>query len=82
MEPWARQWEKWTTAVFLQTYLAASGHVGGLDADSVRDSLLRFFLLDRAMRELDGELNNRPEWVGIPLDGLLQLLGQVKGENR
>jgi maltose alpha-D-glucosyltransferase / alpha-amylase len=83
MEPWARQWEKWTTAVFLQTYLASTANVGGIGGDSPgSDTLLRFFMLDRAIRELDGELNNRPEWVGIPLDGLLQLLGQVKSEKK
>jgi maltose alpha-D-glucosyltransferase/alpha-amylase len=36
--------------------------------------LLRFFMLDRTLRELDGELHNRPEWVGIPLSGVLELL--------
>jgi predicted trehalose synthase len=31
-------------------------------------------MLDRALRELDGELNNRPDWVGIPTVGILDLL--------
>jgi maltose alpha-D-glucosyltransferase/alpha-amylase len=77
MEPWARLWERWTTAAFLQNYLAGAANLGALDSAS-RDALLRFFMMDRAMRELDGELNNRPEWVGIPLDGLLQLLSHMK----
>jgi maltose alpha-D-glucosyltransferase/alpha-amylase len=74
LEPWARFWQTWTSAVFLQQYFSV------LDADHPppdrvqRESLLRFFVLDRALRELDGELNNRPEWVGIPLRGILDVL--------
>jgi predicted trehalose synthase len=32
-------------------------------------------MIDRALRELDGELHNRLEWVGVPLSGLVRLLG-------
>ena len=39
-----------------------------------RETILRFFMIDRALRELDGELHNRAEWVGIPAGGLLDLL--------
>ena len=51
-----------------------SGNV--LAAEAIeRETLLRLFKVDRALRELDGELNNRTEWVGIPLGGLVDLLG-------
>jgi maltose alpha-D-glucosyltransferase/alpha-amylase len=39
-----------------------------------RDGLLRLFVLDKALYELNYELNNRPEWVRIPLWGILDLL--------
>jgi len=75
MEPWARLWQTWTTTTFLQHYLSAASDTAGLAGySSERDRTLRFFMLDRALRELDGELNNRPEWVGIPLAGVLELL--------
>ena len=32
-------------------------------------------MMDRALRELDGELNNRAEWIGIPISGSADLLG-------
>jgi maltose alpha-D-glucosyltransferase / alpha-amylase len=32
--------------------------------------MLDFYLLDKAIYELRYELNNRPEWVGIPLEGI------------
>jgi predicted trehalose synthase len=31
-------------------------------------------LLDKALYELSYELNNRPDWVDIPVDGLLRIL--------
>ena len=36
--------------------------------------LLDAFLLQKALYELDYELNNRPAWVGIPLQGIVALL--------
>lgn len=38
-------------------------------------SRLEYLMLDRSLRELDGELNNRTEWISIPLNGLVELLG-------
>ena len=38
-------------------------------------ALLDVFLLEKACYELTYELNNRPEWVAIPIRGILQLLG-------
>jgi maltose alpha-D-glucosyltransferase/alpha-amylase len=36
--------------------------------------LLDAFLLDKAIYELAYELNNRPDWVAIPLEGVSQVL--------
>jgi maltose alpha-D-glucosyltransferase/alpha-amylase len=41
---------------------------------SHRAALLRFFMLEKALYELNYELNNRPDWVRIPLWGILDLL--------
>jgi maltose alpha-D-glucosyltransferase/alpha-amylase len=35
--------------------------------------LLDVFLLEKAIYELGYELNNRPEWLEVPLQGILQL---------
>jgi maltose alpha-D-glucosyltransferase/alpha-amylase len=35
--------------------------------------LLHAFTVDKALYELGYELNNRPEWVHVPLTGLLRL---------
>jgi maltose alpha-D-glucosyltransferase/alpha-amylase len=37
--------------------------------------MLRAFLLEKAVYELGYELNNRPEWVVIPLKGIKNLIG-------
>ena len=42
---------------FLQSYFATGGAASALPADTeARDGYLRFFMIDRAVRELDGEL--------------------------
>jgi maltose alpha-D-glucosyltransferase / alpha-amylase len=75
LEPWAHLWQAWTTKAFIQAYLSSSPQVANLVGEGPeRDELLAFFMLDRALRELDGELNNRPDWVSIPLTGILELL--------
>jgi maltose alpha-D-glucosyltransferase/alpha-amylase len=39
-----------------------------------REILLDTFLLEKAIYELGYELNNRPDWVRIPLQGIRQIL--------
>jgi len=75
LEPWARLWQTWTTAAFLRGYLERTSGALFLPAEpSQRDALLRFFMLNKALYELNYELDNRPEWVRIPLWGILELL--------
>ena len=38
------------------------------------DQLLAIFELEKAVYELRYELNNRPDWVRIPVAGILRLL--------
>jgi len=74
LEPWARLWHRWVSAAFLQSYLATAGHAPFLPATPRElEQLLDAFLLDKALYELNYELNNRPVWVQIPVEGILQL---------
>jgi maltose alpha-D-glucosyltransferase/alpha-amylase len=41
--------------------------------------LLRLHLLEKAVYELNYELNNRPAWVRIPLAGIASLLNSQAG---
>ena len=68
----ARDWEAATRRVFLDVYAAtsAAGHwPGAVDA-----GLLGLFELEKALYELRYELNNRFDWVQVPLQGALALL--------
>jgi maltose alpha-D-glucosyltransferase/alpha-amylase len=71
----AQYWQKWVSATFLRTYLEVSGNAIYIpNAQEDLALLLDLYLLDKAVYELGYELNNRPFWVRIPLDGISQLL--------
>jgi maltose alpha-D-glucosyltransferase/alpha-amylase len=73
LQPWARLWSRWASAAFLNGYLVTSGDAPYLPRDPAElGAMLEFYILDKAVYELRYELNNRPEWVGIPLDGVLR----------
>jgi maltose alpha-D-glucosyltransferase/alpha-amylase len=75
LEPWARAWARWTATAFLGSYLtAAAGDVFLPEDPAGLLHLLEAFVLDKALYELQYELNNRPEWVHIPLWGMLPLV--------
>lgn len=72
---WAQYWQRWVSATFLKTYLEVSGNSNFIPEDREElAQLLDLYLLDKAVYELGYELNNRPSWVRIPLDGISQLL--------
>jgi maltose alpha-D-glucosyltransferase/alpha-amylase len=73
LAPWAHLWENWVARTFLQAYLSATRHASFLPSSSEHlEEMLSVFVLDKALYELGYELNNRPEWVHIPLAGLLR----------
>ncbi len=70
-----RAWEEWTQAAFLHGYLAGAAGASFLPASEHHlELLLSSFLLDKAFYETEYELNNRPEWLPIPLQGILSFL--------
>ncbi|MBX6312552.1 MAG: putative maltokinase [Isosphaeraceae bacterium] len=77
LTPWARAWRDGTSAAFLGAYFATTQGASFLPAEEAhRDLLLRSFTLEKALYELLYELNNRPDWVRIPLQGILALVEQ------
>jgi maltose alpha-D-glucosyltransferase/alpha-amylase len=79
MEPWTRFWYQWSSAAFLKAYLKAVD--GSALLPQNRDdlgTLLRAHLLEKAIYEIGYELNNRPAWVKIPVQGVVQLLEEGK----
>ena len=75
--PWADLWFQWVSAAFLRAYTAAAGNAPFVPQEAAEFAgLLGGFLLAKALYELVYELNNRPDWVRIPLGGVLALLGE------
>jgi maltose alpha-D-glucosyltransferase/alpha-amylase len=78
LEPWARAWSGWVSAAYLAGYLDRTQGTRLLprrDADLAL--MLEFFLLSKCVYEIGYELNNRPDWLEIPMRGLLELLPGV-----
>ena len=73
--PWARMWEAWASWAYLKGYLdrASGADFIPREREELR-ILLDSFLLDKAIYELGYEMNNRPDWVAIPLQGISQVL--------
>ncbi|RIK82239.1 MAG: maltose alpha-D-glucosyltransferase [Planctomycetota bacterium] len=72
---WLSAWYVWNAAAFLGAYLEEAGRGDFLPKDRGQlEMLLSAYVLEKAVYELAYELNNRPTWVQIPLDGILRLL--------
>jgi maltose alpha-D-glucosyltransferase/alpha-amylase len=78
LEPWADTWQHWVSSAFLKSYRARVGAAPLLPSSEEFDVLLRALTLDKALYELEYELNNRPEWVRIPLAGILKLASALQ----
>ena len=67
-------WVGWSGHSFLSTYLSAVESDLLVETDESTEVLLRAFLMEKAAYELEYEMNSRPDWAVIPLQGLLRLL--------
>lgn len=76
------EWEPAVTEQFLASYRQEAANASFLPSDPAAfDALLQAFLLDKAFDELDYELANRPDFVRIPLQCILDLLGETSPTN-
>ncbi|MBN1654822.1 MAG: maltose alpha-D-glucosyltransferase [Deltaproteobacteria bacterium] len=75
LERWAGCWLEWVSKRFLESYIEHA-QPGGFLPNRPEDSalLMDLFLLEKAIYELQYDLNNRRDWVWIPLKGLEELL--------
>jgi trehalose synthase-fused probable maltokinase len=72
---WAEVWAKWVSDRFLDEYLKTAR--GAEFLPSSREdvmALLQLHVLEKAVYELGYELNNRPHWAAIPLEGISKTL--------
>lgn len=85
LQPWAEAWEEGVRAGFLEGYLEETWQRGAGFLPRTRETLealLRAYELDKATYELRYELNSRPAWVRIPLEGLRRALTAPRPEAR
>jgi maltose alpha-D-glucosyltransferase/alpha-amylase len=75
LAPRIDDWERQTRVAFLNGYAEATRDSVGLGIDLAQaNPLLQAFTLEKVCYELRYELDNRPDWVEIPLSGLCELL--------
>jgi maltose alpha-D-glucosyltransferase/alpha-amylase len=79
--PYVEQWYHYVSQFFMRAYLetaAAEAFVPRNKEDL--QTLMTTFLMEKAIYELNYELNNRPDWVMIPLRGIKSLMKKQSQE--
>jgi trehalose synthase-fused probable maltokinase len=73
--PWATTWERLARDRYLTAYLGKAHEGRYLPADRDRVMvLLDVFEIDKALYELHYERNHRPDWIRIPLRGIVDVI--------
>src|SRR2546430_1472731 len=70
-------WEERARERFLESYLETIDATLLPPGEAAIDRLLAVFELEKAVYELRYELDNRPDWVGIPVAGIERLMHQA-----
>jgi len=73
----AHDWEEQARSTFLEGYLETADQTLLPSGHAAIDRMLAVYELEKAVYELRYELDNRPEWVSIPVAGILRLIDQV-----
>jgi maltose alpha-D-glucosyltransferase / alpha-amylase len=77
--PWASACSTWSTVAFLKGYRKATA--GQIfvpeDSDTFFGALVPF-VVDKAIYEISYEINNRPDWLSIPVAGLIEYLNTTQ----
>jgi maltose alpha-D-glucosyltransferase/alpha-amylase len=75
LEAWYRYWYWWVALTFVRSYRESAGKAAFLpEGGEEFKTLLEAFVLSKAVFELGYELSHRPDWVSIPLLGILDIL--------
>ncbi len=81
LAPLAADWEAAARQAFLAAYEASVRESGLYGSMPEAHTLLGLFELEKALYELRYEINNRPDWVRIPLAGILALASRPLGQS-
>ncbi|PTX18801.1 maltose alpha-D-glucosyltransferase/alpha-amylase [Pontibacter mucosus] len=79
LEAWAEQWYHYASGFYMHAYLGKTMGTGIVPAkEEDFETLIHTFLLEKAIYELGYELNNRPDWVLIPIRGIKYIMKKYK----
>jgi len=73
-----RHWQAQVVDAFLDAYDETGRAAGLASARAEQVALLELFVLEKAAYELKYEVEHRPEWVHLPVSGLLDILGDKR----
>jgi len=83
LQPWLEAWYRKTRDIFMKSYLETAGDASFIPEDRQQlDELLSVYIIEKAIYEADYELNNRPDWLHIPLNGLSKILDDLLDHNK
>ena len=75
LRPWAEFWYAQVAGSFLRSYLQTIAGAEFVPQDPLAfENLLQAFLLEKATYEVGYELNNRPDWIEIPIRGIARIM--------
>jgi maltose alpha-D-glucosyltransferase / alpha-amylase len=75
LNPWLEAWYKTVQDVFIESYLETAGDASFIpDEKEQLHDLMAIYTIEKAIYELDYEVNNRPDWLHIPLFGLKMIM--------
>jgi len=75
LEPWAEAWYSYITSEFLKSYFDTVNTASFIPTNLKElEMMLDAYLIEKAIYEIGYELNNRPDWLAIPLKGIKNLL--------
>jgi maltose alpha-D-glucosyltransferase/alpha-amylase len=77
LKGWTEAWTSWVSSAYLKAYFDAVGPSPLVPkSDGLRDLMLEFYEVEKVIYEVEYELNNRPDWLRIPLAGLAGILSR------
>ncbi len=83
LAPWVAAWYGWVSATYLRAYIEHIADAQLLPRHrTTLQTLLDVYVLEKAVYEIGYEMNNRPAWVEIPLDGISYVIGKHSVDGR
>jgi maltose alpha-D-glucosyltransferase/alpha-amylase len=81
--PVIEMWYHYMSGFFMKAYLETVNGSAFIPRQKEElEILLSTFLLEKAIYEINYELNNRPDWLIIPLNGIKSILKNIPENNR